>query len=93
MVTTASLRATAQLTRTAVAPCITARGVPQGGRWYSDEAPVPGDEAAVVSPKIRGIVDEISQLTLLEVADLCATLKARTLRSCTRWIVYWKYEL
>jgi large subunit ribosomal protein L7/L12 len=44
-------------------------------RWYSDEAAsVPG-AAAEVSPKIRGIVDQISSLTLLEVADLCSVLK------------------
>ncbi|KAK1831767.1 ribosomal protein L7/L12 C-terminal domain-containing protein [Podospora conica] len=34
-------------------------------------------EAAAVSPKISGIVDQISQLTLLETADLVASLKSR----------------
>jgi large subunit ribosomal protein L7/L12 len=32
-------------------------------------------EAAAASPKISGIVDQISQLTLLETADLVASLK------------------
>jgi large subunit ribosomal protein L7/L12 len=30
-----------------------------------------------VNPKIEGIVDQISQLTLLETADLVSTLKVR----------------
>ncbi|KAI0181075.1 ClpS-like protein [Hypoxylon sp. FL1284] len=34
-------------------------------------------EAAAASPKIAGIVDQISQLTLLETADLVSTLKSR----------------
>ncbi|KAH7038087.1 ribosomal protein L7/L12, C-terminal/adaptor protein ClpS-like protein, partial [Microdochium trichocladiopsis] len=34
-------------------------------------------EAAATSPKIAGIVDQISQLTLLETADLVASLKSR----------------
>ncbi|KAK4158018.1 hypothetical protein C8A00DRAFT_39726 [Chaetomidium leptoderma] len=34
-------------------------------------------EAAAVSPKISTIVDQISQLTLLETADLVASLKTR----------------
>ena len=33
---------------------------------------------AAVSPKISTIVDQISQLTLLETADLVASLKVRT---------------
>lgn len=45
------------------------------GRWYSDEAAAVPGAAVEVSPKIRGIVDQISGLTLLEVADLCAVLK------------------
>jgi large subunit ribosomal protein L7/L12 len=32
-------------------------------------------DAAPVSPKIAGIVDQISQLTLLETADLVSSLK------------------
>ena len=38
-------------------------------RWQSTEA--------ATSPKISGIVDQISQLTLLETADLVASLKVR----------------
>lgn len=38
-------------------------------RWQSTEA------AAAANPKISGIVDQISQLTLLETADLVSTLK------------------
>ncbi|KAK3374939.1 hypothetical protein B0H63DRAFT_481321 [Podospora didyma] len=34
-------------------------------------------EAAAVAPKISAIVDQISQLTLLETADLVASLKSR----------------
>ncbi|PSR94587.1 hypothetical protein BD289DRAFT_427020 [Coniella lustricola] len=34
-------------------------------------------EAAPTNPKISGIVDQISQLTLLETADLVASLKSR----------------
>lgn len=34
-------------------------------------------EAAAVSPKISTIVDQISQLTLLETADLVSNLKVR----------------
>ncbi|KAG4437600.1 hypothetical protein IFR05_006904 [Cadophora sp. M221] len=39
-------------------------------RWASTET-------AVANPKISGIVDQISQLTLLETADLVASLKSR----------------
>lgn len=34
-------------------------------------------DAAAASPKISAIVDQISQLTLLETADLVASLKVR----------------
>ncbi|KAF2258857.1 54S ribosomal protein L12, mitochondrial precursor [Lojkania enalia] len=40
-------------------------------RWASSEA------AAPANPKIATIVDQISQLTLLETADLVSTLKTR----------------
>ncbi|KAI1607880.1 50S ribosomal protein L7/L12 [Exophiala viscosa] len=40
-------------------------------RWQSTDA------AASTNPKITGIVDQISQLTLLETADLVASLKSR----------------
>ncbi|PKY06415.1 ClpS-like protein [Aspergillus campestris IBT 28561] len=43
-------------------------------RWQSTEAEAP---AAPASPKISQIVDQISQLTLLETADLVSTLKSR----------------
>lgn len=39
-------------------------------RWQSDAA-------APANPKIATIVDQISQLTLLETADLVSTLKVR----------------
>ncbi|OJJ44130.1 hypothetical protein ASPZODRAFT_135605 [Penicilliopsis zonata CBS 506.65] len=42
-------------------------------RWQSTEA----QAAAPVNPKITQIVDQISQLTLLETADLVASLKSR----------------
>jgi hypothetical protein len=41
-------------------------------RWASTDASA---AAAPISPKISGIVDQISQLTLLETADLVANLK------------------
>ncbi|KXS94898.1 hypothetical protein AC578_1664 [Pseudocercospora eumusae] len=44
----------------------------QQRRWQSTEA-----AAASSNPKIAGIVDQISQLTLLETADLVSTLKSR----------------
>ncbi|KAF2653214.1 hypothetical protein K491DRAFT_523743 [Lophiostoma macrostomum CBS 122681] len=40
-------------------------------RWQSTDA------AASTNPKIATIVDQISQLTLLETADLVSTLKVR----------------
>jgi hypothetical protein len=42
-------------------------------RYNSTEA-----AAAAVNPKISAIVDQISQLTLLETADLVSSLKVRT---------------
>ena len=42
-------------------------------RWQSTDA-------AATNPKISGIVDQISQLTLLETADLVASLKVRDSR-------------
>lgn len=44
-------------------------------RWQSTEV----EAAAPVNPKISQIVDQISTLTLLETADLVATLKVRSL--------------
>lgn len=41
-------------------------------RWQSTDA-----AASPTNPKIAGIVDQISQLTLLETADLVASLKVR----------------
>ncbi|KAF2086405.1 54S ribosomal protein L12, mitochondrial precursor [Saccharata proteae CBS 121410] len=41
-------------------------------RWQSTDA-----AAAPANPKIAGIVDQISQLTLLETADLVSSLKTR----------------
>ncbi|GLA57145.1 hypothetical protein AtubIFM54640_003270 [Aspergillus tubingensis] len=43
-------------------------------RWQSTEAEA---AAAPANPKITQIVDQISQLTLLETADLVSTLKTR----------------
>jgi large subunit ribosomal protein L7/L12 len=45
-------------------------------RWNSTEA----QAAAPANPKITQIVDQISQLTLLETADLVASLKVGFLR-------------
>ncbi|GLA24994.1 hypothetical protein AnigIFM63604_009927 [Aspergillus niger] len=44
-------------------------------RWQSTEAEAAA--AAPANPKITQIVDQISQLTLLETADLVSTLKTR----------------
>ncbi len=41
------------------------------------------DAAPAVDPKIAGIVDQISQLTLLETADLVSTLKVSFRRGAT----------
>lgn len=49
----------------------TARSTPSSRRWESTDAAA----AAPTSPKITQIVDQISQLTLLETADLVSTLK------------------
>ncbi|KAI7517726.1 hypothetical protein KC331_g21567, partial [Hortaea werneckii] len=46
----------------------------QQRRWQSTEA-APAEAAAPTNPKIAGIVDQISTLTLLETADLVSTLK------------------
>jgi len=43
-------------------------------RWQSTEA-----AANPTNPKIQGIVDQISQLTLLETADLVSSLKVSLL--------------
>ncbi|GAB1741803.1 hypothetical protein D0864_11620 [Hortaea werneckii] len=48
----------------------------QQRRWQSTEA-APAEAAAPTNPKIAGIVDQISTLTLLETADLVSTLKSR----------------
>ncbi|RDL37383.1 Uncharacterized protein BP5553_04816 [Venustampulla echinocandica] len=50
--------------------CLAQRRNPTSSkRWSSTEA--------AVNPKISGIVDQISQLTLLETADLVTSLKSR----------------
>jgi large subunit ribosomal protein L7/L12 len=46
----------------------------QRRRWQSTDAP---SAAASLNPKISSIVDQISQLTLLETADLVQSLKVR----------------
>jgi large subunit ribosomal protein L7/L12 len=59
-------------------------------RWASEAA------AAPANPKIATIVDQISQLTLLETADLVSTLKVRTGRNLARGGSYkWRlsYEM
>ncbi|KAJ5726681.1 54S ribosomal protein L12 [Penicillium malachiteum] len=53
-----------------IASTYTAR-TPASRRWESTET------AAPVNPKISQIVDQISQLTLLETADLVSSLKTR----------------
>lgn len=50
-------------------------------RWQSDAA-------APTNPKIATIVDQISQLTLLETADLVSTLKVGKFRILGEWGVY-----
>lgn len=54
-------------------------------RYQSTEA-----AAAPASPKIAGIVDQISQLTLLETADLVSSLKVggtSVFRARSRWLI------
>jgi hypothetical protein len=50
-------------------------------RWNSTEA----QAAAPANPKITQIVDQISQLTLLETADLVASLKVGFPRLMRAW--------
>lgn len=60
----------------------------QSRRWQSTDA-----AAAPSNPKIAGIVDQISKLTLLETADLVSSLKVcganfqGTCESCTNTII------
>lgn len=57
----------------------TARSIGSVQRFYSTKPlPVPNENEKEYSPKIHGIVNDISQLTLLEVADLNALLKVST---------------
>ncbi|CAL3970614.1 hypothetical protein PZA11_007087 [Diplocarpon coronariae] len=63
-----SLRSSSSLRRSAAA--VAQRRNTPARRWQSTET-------AAVNPKISGIVDQISQLTLLETADLVASLKSR----------------
>merc|ERR1712098_194150 len=63
-----SLRSSSSL-RLSSAAVAQRRNTP-AGRWASTET-------AAANPKISGIVDQISQLTLLETADLFASLKSR----------------
>ncbi|EOD46377.1 putative 50s ribosomal protein l12 protein [Neofusicoccum parvum UCRNP2] len=62
---------------------------PQARRWQSTDA-----AAAPANPKIATIVDQISQLTLLETADLVSTLKrARVNTSANRRTIHHKTRL
>ncbi|KAI9791125.1 MAG: hypothetical protein M1816_004356 [Peltula sp. TS41687] len=63
-------------------PCSTRKAwSPNTSRWrrvtWSTRWQSTGTAAAPSNPKIAGIVDEISRLTLLETADLVSTLKTR----------------
>ncbi|KAL1588691.1 hypothetical protein WHR41_02678 [Cladosporium halotolerans] len=53
--------------------CVAAQSYRSSRRWQSTDAAA----EAPSNPKIAGIVDQISQLTLLETADLVSTLKTR----------------
>ncbi|KAK3058609.1 54S ribosomal protein L12, mitochondrial [Extremus antarcticus] len=66
-----SLRSSQQPALRCVNATIPQRRRQEARRWQSTEA------AAASNPKIAGIVDQISQLTLLETADLVSTLKTR----------------
>ncbi|KAF5026069.1 hypothetical protein F66182_1861 [Fusarium sp. NRRL 66182] len=57
--------------RSARAPAQLLRITATSTRWNSTEA------AAASNPKIEAIVDQISQLTLLETADLVSSLKSK----------------
>lgn len=61
----------AQTLRFAAATAPARRRQQESRRWQSTEAALPSS----TNPKISGIVDQISQLTLLETADLVSTLK------------------
>ncbi|PMD63865.1 ClpS-like protein [Hyaloscypha bicolor E] len=64
-----SLRSSNSLRISSVAAAVGHRRTTR--RWASTET------TAAANPKISGIVDQISQLTLLETADLVASLKTR----------------
>jgi len=55
-----------------IAATVSRRRQQECRRWQSSDA-------AAANPKIAGIVDQISQLTLLETADLVSTLKVSVL--------------
>ncbi|CZS97168.1 probable 54S ribosomal protein L12, mitochondrial precursor [Rhynchosporium agropyri] len=67
-----SLRSSSSLRLSSSAIAAQRRNTPiaSAKRWASTET-------AAVNPKISGIVDQISQLTLLETADLVASLKSK----------------
>lgn len=64
-----ALRVCARAARASPARASVSR-LQQARRWQSTDA-----AAAPANPKIATIVDQISQLTLLETADLVSTLK------------------
>ncbi|KAB2574706.1 putative 50s ribosomal protein l12 protein [Lasiodiplodia theobromae] len=66
-----ALRVCARAARASPARASVSR-LQQARRWQSTDA-----AAAPANPKIATIVDQISQLTLLETADLVSTLKTR----------------
>ena len=65
-------RAARSITSSSRARVPAASGYLHSRRWHSTEA-----AEVPANPKIAGIVDQISQLTLLETADLVSTLKVR----------------
>jgi hypothetical protein len=65
-----TLRRCASAAKSAYLPRVTSGTIYHLRRWQTTDA-----AAAASNPKIAGIVDQISQLTLLETADLVSSLK------------------
>src|SRR5271154_4385644 len=62
---------------TSSAHCVRLTSLPSFHRRRKPSRRWQSTDAAATNPKISGIVDQISQLTLLETADLVASLKVR----------------
>src|SRR5947207_4855863 len=79
----AAARCSRRATRSPITPsahCVRLTSLPSFHRRRKHCRRWQSTDAAATNPKISGIVDQISQLTLLETADLVASLKVRDSR-------------